>query len=71
MTERPETKKRPSVLLLLAGIAAMVVSVSALLQRNPLNAVGTVQIGWILVVAAVVIGLGLVLAPMIGRRHRD
>lgn len=69
MTERPDTKKRPSVLLLLAGIAALVVAVSALVQKNPLTVVDHLEFGWIAVAAAVVVGLALVLAPVIGRRR--
>ncbi|MGU3431684.1 hypothetical protein ACNHUS_01590 [Actinomycetes bacterium M1A6_2h] len=70
MTERPDTKKRPSVLLLLAGIAAMVVSVSALIQKNPVAALSGVQAGWIAVGSAVLVGLVLVLAPVRRRYGR-
>ncbi|NMM87900.1 hypothetical protein B2J88_26680 [Rhodococcus sp. SRB_17] len=65
ITEPEETRKtkRPSVLLLIAGILAMLVSVWALLGPFSLAPAADVQFRWIFVGAAVVAGLLLVILP--------
>lgn len=58
-------KRGPSVLLLLSGIFALVVSGWALAGGNgwPAEGVGGPNLGWILVVAAIIVGAMLVFAP--------
>lgn len=56
-------RRGPSALLLLAGLAAMVVSVAALIGRDAIAALGDVQFRWVFVVAAVVVGFVLLLGP--------
>ncbi|MFN3539316.1 MULTISPECIES: hypothetical protein [Rhodococcus] len=56
-------RRGPSALLLLAGLAAMVVSVAALIGRDAIAALGDVQFRWVFVVAAVVVGFALLLGP--------
>ncbi|MFF0815541.1 hypothetical protein ACFYVR_10370 [Rhodococcus sp. NPDC003318] len=58
--------RRPSALLLLSGIAALLVSVWAFVGPDRLGALGDWQFEWLLVIAAVVVGVVLVVAP--GRR---
>ncbi|MFC7447726.1 hypothetical protein [Rhodococcus daqingensis] len=70
MAENTETTdkagRRPSALLLLAGLAALLVSGWALIGPGSFESLGDTQFRWILVIAAVVVGVILVLAP--GRR---
>jgi hypothetical protein len=58
-------KHGPSVLLLLSGIVALAVSGWALAGGNgwPTDGVGGPHLGWILVLAAIVVGAMLVFAP--------
>ena len=58
----------PSVGLLLAGLAALLVSAWALIGPFSLAPLANVEFRWLFVVVAVVIGVVLVLAP--GRRRR-
>ncbi|MGV8872998.1 MAG: hypothetical protein ACOH2Q_10750 [Rhodococcus sp. (in: high G+C Gram-positive bacteria)] len=63
-TEKQNANRRgPSALLLLAGLAAMVVSVAALIGQDAITALGDVQFRWVFVVAAVVVGFVLLLGP--------
>ncbi|MFD4181293.1 hypothetical protein [Rhodococcus sp. NPDC058514] len=71
MVENPETDvkagtRRPSALLLLAGLAALLVSGWALIGPDRFESLGDAQFRWILVIAAVAVGVILVFAP--GRR---
>ena len=63
-TEKQNSSRRgPSALLLLAGLAAMVVAVAALIGQGAIAALGDVQFRWVFVVAAVVVGFALLLGP--------
>lgn len=63
-TEMQNSNRRgPSALLLIAGLAAMIVSVAALIGRDAIAALGDVQFRWVFVVAAVVVGFALLLGP--------
>lgn len=70
MAENTETAakagRRPSALLLLSGLAALLVSAWALIGPGSFESLGDAQFRWILVIAAVVVGVILVFAP--GRR---
>jgi hypothetical protein len=61
--EEARKTKRPSVLLLIAGVLAMLVSVWALIGPFSLAPAADVQFRWIFVGAAVVAGLLLVILP--------
>ena len=61
--DRTSGRRGPSALLLLAGLAAMVVSVAALIGRDAIAALSDVQFRWVFVVAAVVVGFALLLGP--------
>ncbi|RVW04483.1 hypothetical protein [Rhodococcus spongiicola] len=63
----PKTRRRPSVGLLLAGVAALLVSVWALVGPFSLEPLANVEFRWLFVALAVVIGAILVLSP--GRRR--
>ncbi len=58
-----KARTRPSAVLFLVGLAALIVSVSALTGPQAIEALGDVQFRWVFVVAAIVIGLALLLAP--------
>ncbi|AYJ49138.1 hypothetical protein [Rhodococcus sp. P1Y] len=58
-----QARTRPSALLFLVGLAALIVSVSALVGPSAIEALGQVQFRWVFVVAAIVIGLALLIAP--------
>ncbi len=63
-TEAQNSNRRgPSALLLLAGLAAMVVAVAAIIGQNAITALGDVQFRWVFVVVAVAVGAGLLLGP--------
>ena len=61
--EQNRARTRPSALLFLVGLAALIVSVSALIGPSALEALGNVQFRWVFVVAAIVVGLALLIAP--------
>ncbi|WP_430333673.1 hypothetical protein [Rhodococcus sp. ACT016] len=63
----PRASRRPSVGLLLAGLAALLVSVWALIGPFSLAPLADVETRWLFVIAAVAIGVALVFAP---RRRR-
>lgn len=67
-TEEIDTGKRkgPSAVLLLAGLVALLVSAWALAGPSAWGRLPDLHLGWLVVVAAVVVGLGLVFSP--GRR---
>lgn len=60
---RTSSRRGPSALLLLAGLATMVVSVAALIGQGTIAALGDVQFRWVFVVVAVVVGFALLLGP--------
>lgn len=60
---RTDTRRGPSLLLLLAGILAVLVSVWAFLGPDSWPVHSTVPVGWIVVGAAVVVGIALVISP--------
>ncbi|EID80570.1 MULTISPECIES: hypothetical protein [Rhodococcus] len=57
------TRKRPSPLLLLAGLAALLVSGWALTGPFSLEPLANVEFRWLFVVVAVLVGVVLVFAP--------
>ncbi|WP_338893160.1 hypothetical protein [Rhodococcus sovatensis] len=61
--EQNSARTRPSALLFLVGLAALIVSVSALIGPTALEALSDVQFRWVFVVAAIVVGLALLIAP--------
>ncbi|MFT7023791.1 MAG: hypothetical protein ACSLE8_21545 [Rhodococcus sp. (in: high G+C Gram-positive bacteria)] len=61
--EQNMARSRPSALLFLVGLAAMIVSVSALIGPPAIEALGNVEFRWVFVIAAIVIGLTLLVAP--------
>lgn len=70
VTDQNETResRRPSALLLIVGLAALLVSVWALLGPISLAPAANFQLRWLFVGAAVVAGLLLVILP--NRRGR-
>lgn len=62
-------RTRPSALLFLVGLAAAIVSVCALIGPSALVSLGNVQFRWVFVVAAIVVGMVLLLAP--GRKGKQ
>lgn len=65
-TDQPKHTRRPSVGLLLSGLAALLVGAWALVGPDNLAALDNRQVQWLLVTAAVVVGVVLVVSP--GRR---
>lgn len=65
----PKRRSGPSVLLLLSSIAALLVSAWALVGPFQLDFVAALDMGWILVAAAVIVGVVLVVLP--GRRNNS
>ncbi len=63
----PTASRRPSIGLFLAGLAAVLISVWALVGPFSLEPLANVEFRWLFVVAAVVIGAVLVFSP--GRRR--
>ncbi|MFF5032022.1 hypothetical protein [Nocardia salmonicida] len=62
-----ETRRRPAFTLLTTGLIALAVSVWALLGAPTPDEGGILPVGWGVVIAAIVIGLLLTLAP--SRKH--
>ncbi|AHK30076.1 hypothetical protein [Rhodococcus opacus] len=62
-SEQNRTRKRPSPLLLLAGLAALLVSGWALAGPFSLEPLANVEFRWLFVVVAVLVGVVLVFAP--------
>ncbi|BAH54510.1 hypothetical protein [Rhodococcus opacus] len=61
--EQTRTRKRPSLLLLLAGLAALLVSGWALAGPFSLELLANVEFRWLFVLVAVLVGVVLVFAP--------
>ncbi|WP_280233958.1 hypothetical protein [Nocardia cyriacigeorgica] len=57
------TRRGPSFSLLIVGLLALALSVWALLGPVSWPATDLISVGWIVVVAAIVVGLLLVLSP--------
>ncbi|MFC9873643.1 hypothetical protein ACFWBG_19065 [Nocardia salmonicida] len=62
-----ETRRRPAFTLLTTGLIALAVSVWALLGAPTPDEGGILPVGWGVVIAAIVVGLLLTLAP--SRKH--
>ncbi|EKT81894.1 hypothetical protein WSS_A15419 [Rhodococcus opacus M213] len=62
-SEQTGTRKRPSPLLLLAGLAALLVSGWALAGPFSLEPLAKVEFRWLFVLVAVLVGVVLVFAP--------
>lgn len=65
---RQATGRRPAAGLLLAGLFALLVSAWAMIGPEHFQSLGGGQFRWMIVVAAVAVGLVLVFAP--GRRKQ-
>lgn len=63
----PKASRRPSVGLLLAGLAALLVSAWALIGPFSLEPLANVEFHWLFVIVAVAVGAVLVFSP--GRRR--
>ncbi|QLY31947.1 hypothetical protein [Nocardia huaxiensis] len=61
--------RRPSFSLLLAGVLAVAVSVWAFIGPNSWSVSGGLSLGWVVVIAAIVVGVILVLSPR--KRHDE
>jgi hypothetical protein len=55
--------KGPSVSLLIVGLLALAVSILAFIGPAAMPSTGVISLGWIVVIAAIVIGIFLVLSP--------
>ena len=53
----------PSAPLFLAGLAALIVAIAALIGQDAVTALAEVQFRWVFVIAAVVVGAALLLGP--------
>jgi hypothetical protein len=62
-TDNPTNYRRPSFTLLLAGLLALLVSIWAFIGPDSWPAHSVVPVGWIVVAVAIVVGVGLVVAP--------
>lgn len=60
------TRRRPSAALLVCGLAALLVALWAFIGTDRIGALGDGQMKWVLVGAAVIVGVVLVVSP--GRR---
>ncbi|MFJ1460009.1 hypothetical protein [Nocardia wallacei] len=63
MADNSETRRGPSFSMLLAGVLALLVSVWAFIGPSSWPAHSIIPIGWIVVAAAIVVGIVLVVAP--------
>lgn len=64
-------RRRPSVLLVLSGLVALVISAWALAGPFGLTPLGADAVRWIFVGGAVVIGVVLVLSPNWRKKKQD
>ncbi|MFD0365854.1 LPXTG cell wall anchor domain-containing protein [Nocardia sp. GCM10030253] len=63
-TDNSSTDRRgPSASLLIVGLLALAVSVWAFIGPAAMPATGVIPLGWIVVIAAIVIGILLVVSP--------
>ncbi|WP_024802274.1 hypothetical protein [Nocardia sp. BMG51109] len=63
MADNSETRRGPSFSLLLAGVLALLVSVWAFIGPSAWPVHSIIPVGWIVVAAAIVVGIALVVAP--------
>ncbi|BCK58499.1 hypothetical protein [Nocardia wallacei] len=68
MADNSETRRGPSFSMLLAGVLALLISIWAFIGPSSWPAHSIIPIGWIVVAAAIVVGIVLVVAP---RRKKD
>ncbi|WP_032365605.1 hypothetical protein [Rhodococcoides fascians] len=61
------SRQGPSAPLFLAGLAALIVAIAALIGQDAVTALAEVQFRWVFVIAAVVVGAALLLGP--SRNH--
>ena len=61
------SRQGPSAPLFLAGLAALIVAIAALLGQDAVTALAEIQFRWVFVIAAVVVGAALLLGP--SRKH--
>ena len=67
-TSSTDTSRRgPSVVLLLAGLASLLVSAWAFAGPESWDWVPPIETGWVIVIAAIVVGAFLIVSP--GRRR--
>lgn len=68
-TSTTDTDRRgPSVVLLLAGLASLLVSAWAFAGPESWDWVPPIEAGWVIVIAAIAVGAFLILSP--GRKKR-
>lgn len=63
----PTASRRPSIGLFLAGLAAVLISVWALIGPFSLEPLANIEFHWLFVIIAVAVGAALVFSP--GRRR--
>ncbi|KJV00057.1 MAG: hypothetical protein NTX68_11100 [Rhodococcus sp.] len=61
------SRQGPSAPLFLAGLAALIVAIAALIGQDAVTALAEIQFRWVFVIAAVVVGAALLLGP--SRKH--
>ncbi|MBY6677952.1 hypothetical protein HQ314_13585 [Rhodococcus sp. BP-332] len=64
-------RRGPSPVLLIAGVAALLLAIPTLVGADPTAIVAGAASGWTLVIAAIVVGVALVLAPVRRRKSRS
>ncbi|WP_327095551.1 hypothetical protein OIE68_37070 [Nocardia vinacea] len=62
-TDNNVTKRGPSVSLLIVGLLALGVSSWAFIGPATMTATGVASLGWVVVIAAIVVGILLVISP--------
>ncbi|WP_433195344.1 hypothetical protein ACQP1G_41080 [Nocardia sp. CA-107356] len=62
-TDNNPTKRGPSASLLIVGLLALGVSIWAFIGPATMTATGVVSLGWVVVIAAIVVGILLVISP--------
>lgn len=62
-TDDNVTKRGPSVSLLIVGLLALGVSSWAFIGPATMTATGVASLGWVVVIAAIVVGILLVISP--------
>ncbi|MFI6363386.1 hypothetical protein ACIBG0_11625 [Nocardia sp. NPDC050630] len=62
-TEDNITKRGPSVSLLIVGLLALGVSIWAFIGPSTMTSTGVASLGWVVVIAAIVVGVLLVISP--------
>ncbi len=62
-TDDNVTKRGPSVSLLIVGLLALGVSIWAFIGPATMTATGVASLGWVVVIAAIVVGIFLVISP--------